>query len=123
MTARAQSRKHRGYATQRLLADRWIANGLFPNAVARGAGEPGEDVYRTPAVEVEVKAKDSVALHTALKQAKKRLKPGEIPIVVWRHNGQGESNMDEWTVTVSLYDWEQYERWRRQADRVPVQDG
>lgn len=113
-----QSRKHRGYDTQRLLAERWIDNGLFPDAVPRGAGEAGEDVYRTPAVEVEVKAKTSVSLATSLKQAIKRLKdPDEIPIVVWRHNGQGDKSMDDWTVTLRLADWERYERWRRQAEQ------
>lgn len=116
MTARSQSRKHRGYATQRLLAERWQKNGLFPDAVARGAGEAGEDIYRTPGVETEVKARDDVTLPKALKQAAARAEEhDDIPVIFWRHNGQGEESMDDWTATLRLVDWEKYERWRRAA--------
>lgn len=116
--SRSQSRKHRGYATQRMLARRWNENGLFPDAYPIGAGEAGEDIQRTPGVEVEVKARDGVPLNTVLKQTVARLtKAGsdDIPVVVWRHNGQGEAAMDEWTVTMRLVDFERYERWRREA--------
>jgi hypothetical protein len=100
---RATSRKHRGYATQRLLADRWRTNGLFPFAKAVGAGEQGNDLIDTPGVCVEIKARDQVSLPAALRQADNG---GGVPVVVWRHNGQGATGMDEWTVTMRLSDWE-----------------
>jgi hypothetical protein len=110
---RAQSRKHRGYETQRLIARRWKENGLAPYAVPVGAGDHGEDILNSPeGLVVEIKARDTVTLPVALKQAEKS-NPTEIPIVCWRHNGQGESSMDEWTVTMKLKDFEEmYLAWR-----------
>lgn len=110
---RSQSRKHRGYATQRELAERWRENGMAPYAKAVGAGESGEDILDPPrGLVVEVKARDTVSLIAAIKQALKSA-PSSIPIVVWRHNGQGPSNMDDWTVTLRLTDFESlYKAWR-----------
>lgn len=101
---RAQSRKHRGYKTQRLLAARWRAKGIAPYAKAAGAGEQGEDVLDVPKFSVEVKARDTVSLPAALRQAD--YKNGKVPVVVCRHNGQGEASINEWTVTMRLIDWE-----------------
>lgn len=110
---RAQSRKHRGYATQRLLANRWKANGMAPYAVPVGAGDHGEDILNSPeGLVVEIKARDTVTLPTALEQAAKS-NPIAIPLVAWRHNGQGEASMDDWTITVRLKDFEElYIAWR-----------
>lgn len=110
---RAQSRKHRGYATQRELAERWRENGMAPYAKAVGAGESGEDILDPPfGLVIEVKARDTVTLPAAIKQALKS-SPGSIAWVVWRHNGQGPSNMDDWTVTMRLADAERlYQAWR-----------
>lgn len=92
-------------ATQALLAARWVANELFPWATDAGAGRPGNDILNTPGLAVEVKARDDVSLVAALKQATSG-NPSALPIVVWRHNGQGESTMDDWTVTMRLRDFE-----------------
>jgi hypothetical protein len=103
---RAISRKHRGYETQRLIAKRWKANGLAPYAVPVGAGDHGEDILNSPeGLVVEIKARDTVTLPTALEQAQKS-NPTAIPLVVWRHNGQGEASLDDWTVTIKLKDFE-----------------
>lgn len=102
--SRAQSRKHRGYKTQRLIAERWRENGIAPHAKAIGAGEQGNDVIDVPGISVEIKARDSVSLPAALRQAKSG-GPG-LPIVIARHNGQGEAAMDDWTVTMSLIEFE-----------------
>ena len=111
---RAQSRKHRGYATQRLIAKRWIQNGIAPHAKAVGAGESGEDILESPdGLVVEIKARDTVTLPVALKQASKS-NSNAVPIVIWRHNGQGEASMDEWTVTLNLNHFEEmYLAWRK----------
>lgn len=110
---RAQSRKHRGYASQRLIALRWKQNGLAPYAVPVGAGDHGEDILNSPdGLVVEIKARDSVTLPNALEQAAKS-NPLAIPWVIWRHNGQGEASLDNWTVTMRLKDAEQlYLAWR-----------
>lgn len=110
---RAQSRKHRGYATQRLVALRWKANGMAPYAKAVGAGESGEDILDPPeGLVIEIKARDSVTLPAAIKQALSS-NPDKIPWVIWRHNGQGEASMDNWTVTMRLSDAEMfYQSWR-----------
>lgn len=110
-TSRAQSRKHRGYATQRALANRWRENGLAPYAKPPGAGENGADLLDgPPGIAVEIKARDTVSWPAALKQARANAQIGDIPIVVARHNGQGESTMDDWTVTMSLRDFEELYR-------------
>ncbi len=110
--ARAQSRKHRGYSTQRLIAKRWVANGMAPYATPVGAGDQGEDILNSPdGLVVEIKARDTVTLPTALAQAQKS-NADAIPIVVWRHNGQGEANIGKWTVTLFLEDFEDlYTAW------------
>lgn len=110
---RAQSRKHRGYETQRLIAKRWVANGMAPYAIPVGAGEQGEDIIHSPeGLVVEIKARDTVTLPSALAQAAKS-NPSELPLVIWRHNGQGETNIGKWTVTLFLEDFETlYQAWR-----------
>ena len=110
---RAQSRKHRGYATQRLIAKRWVANGMAPYATPVGAGDQGEDILNSPdGLVVEIKARDTVTLPTALAQALKS-NANAVPIVIWRHNGQGEANIGKWTVTLFLEDFEpMYQSWR-----------
>jgi hypothetical protein len=111
--ARAISRKHRGYETQRLIAKRWKANGLAPYAVPVGAGDHGEDILNSPeGLVVEIKARDTVTLPKALEQASKS-DPNAIPLVIWRHNGQGEASLNNWTVTITLKDFETlYLAWR-----------
>ena len=114
---RATSRKHRGYATQRLIAIRWRANDMAPYAVPVGAGDHGEDILNSPdGLVVEIKARDTVTLINALGQAL-RSNPRAIPWVIWRHNGQGEASMDDWTVTMRLVDAEKmYLAWRKDQD-------
>ena len=86
MTARAESRKHRGYKTQRntaLFLQRW-----FPHATSAGAGTQGSDVIHVP-FDVEVKARDSPSITEAYNQLKARNSkaPG---LIVFRMNGQGD---------------------------------
>lgn len=104
MTQRSQSRKHRGIRTQALLAQRWQANGIFPYATDAGPGRPGVDILNTPGVRCEVKARTKVSLEAELQ----KLKDGsdDLRILVWRHDGQGEKSMDEWTVTLPLAQFE-----------------
>ncbi len=104
----SQSRKRRGMKTQALIAERWRDNGMFPHATDAGAGRPGVDILNTLGVRVEVKARGEVSLASQL--AKLRDGSDDIRLVVWRHNGQGEASMDDWTVTLTLAEFE--EIWR-----------
>lgn len=88
--------------TQALLARRWKHAGLFPNATDAGAGRPGKDILNTPGLAVEIKARGRFTLPEALRQAESNASDSEVPIVVWRHNGQGEKSMDDWTVSMRL---------------------
>jgi hypothetical protein len=115
------SRKARGARTQRLIALRWKLGGMFPNATSTGAGESGSDIRNTPGLAVEIKGtKEGLSLQAALRQAKAgavaRGEPDAMPILIWRHNGQGEVNIASWTVTMSLADFE--ELWRHRTHRV-----
>lgn len=83
---RAQSRKHRGYKTQRNVAaylSRW-----FPYATSAGAGSQGSDVLNTP-FDIEIKARDRVSITEVLNQLESR-KTENIPIGVIRLNGMGD---------------------------------
>lgn len=97
-----QSRKHRGYATQRLVADR--LRHLFPHATARGAGEPGTDLLHTPGYAIEVKATSRGDLLAALRQAANNARDGELPVVVWRPNGYGPARVGDWVAVLTLDD-------------------
>ena len=85
-TTRAQSRKHRGYKTQRNTAvflQRW-----FVHASSAGAGSQGSDVLHVP-FDIEVKARDRVSLTETLNQLKTR--SSDLPgLIVLRMNGQGD---------------------------------
>jgi hypothetical protein len=105
-SGRAQSRKHRGYRTQHAIAERWRLTGFAPYAKAAGAGEQGSDVQDVPGLKVEIKARDTVSLPAAIRQASLAPGPG-VPIVITRHNGQGEAVIDQWTVAMRLVDFEQ----------------
>ena len=85
----SQSRKHRGYKTERLVAEFFSQNG-WPYALATGAGRSGSDVTGVPYFDIEVKARASFQPKAWIDQVGKRTTgKGEIPVVVSRLNGQG----------------------------------
>jgi hypothetical protein len=84
------SRKHRGYKTERLVAQYFSENG-WPYALATGAGRQGSDVTGVPYFDIEVKARSTFSPKAWIDQTEKRSTgSGETPIVVSRLNGQGE---------------------------------
>lgn len=97
----SQHRKHRGYATQRMVADYLKENG-FPYAESTGAGRQGSDVTGTPAIDWEVKARADFNPSAALKQLSARAKDGVTPIAVLRLNGQGEASVGDFAAIVPL---------------------
>lgn len=113
-----RSRVDRGRATEALLAARWRRMVLFPHSQNTGAGRAGRDLLNTPGLFVEVKARGEVSLPSQLRKAQRHsiaerraeeMRDGEAPdvaVIVWRHNGQGEASMADWTVTMRLEDFE-----------------
>lgn len=75
--------------TQKLVADYLSAHG-FPYAESTGAGRPGSDVTNTPGITWEVKARSDLAPLAWVRQAVANTRRGELPVVVFRSNGQGE---------------------------------
>ena len=82
----SQSRKHRGYRTERVIESylsRWWENA----SVGRGAGK---DIHNVP-FDCEIKARTEFQPLAWLKQVTKRASASnELPFVVCRMNGQGE---------------------------------
>jgi len=82
----SQSRKHRGFRTERVVAtylSQWWRNA----SVGRGSGK---DIFGVP-FDVEVKARSKLDFLAFIKQVEKRAAGHrELPFVVCRMNGQGE---------------------------------
>lgn len=96
----SQHRKHRGYKTQRLVAD-YLKN-WWQNAYSTGAGEAGSDIKGVP-FDVEVKATKSWSPKTWLDQSKARTaKTGELGFCVIRLTGQGESSVGDYAALLPL---------------------
>ena len=83
----SQHRKHRGYKTQRLVAD-YFKNEGWPHAHSVGAGAQGSDIVGLP-FDVEVKARSGFNPKAAIAQIKAR--GSGLGFAVLRLNGQGEN--------------------------------
>lgn len=97
----SQHRKHRGYATQRLLAQYFRDNG-WEYAESTGAGRAGSDITGVP-FDVEVKARTGFQPAALMKQLEER-KSNKLGFGVLRLNGQGEANIDNWVAILRLED-------------------
>lgn len=96
----SQHRKHRGYKTQRLVAD-YLKN-WWQNAYSTGAGEAGSDIKGVP-FDVEVKATKSWSPKTWLDQSRARTaKSGVLGICVIRLTGQGEGSVGDYAALLPL---------------------
>ena len=95
-----QSRKHRGYATERLVAS--YLQQWWPSAsVGRGQGK---DCLNVP-FDIEVKARNSLDIKGTLRQIKARTaKSGELGFACFRLNGQGEASVEEFVCMLTLGD-------------------
>jgi len=81
-----QSRKHRGFRTERVVIS-YLQTWWRSASVGRGAGK---DVHNVP-FDIEIKARSTFSPLAWIKQVEKRAAvPDELPIVVCRMNGQGE---------------------------------
>ncbi|UOW93299.1 holliday junction resolvase [Streptomyces phage Vorvolakos] len=92
----SQSRKHRGYRSQKVFAD--YVRPVFPHAEPTGAGRQGRDILSTPGVWFELKARAGFNPLEALKQMERESEGDDIQAAVLRMNGQGEANIGQWVV-------------------------
>ena len=97
----SQHRKHRGYASQRIVAEYLAANG-FPYAEPTGAGRPGTDVTGTPGIDWEVKARRGINLIGTMRQQSERIYEGTVPIAVIRPDGFGPASISMWPAVMPL---------------------
>jgi hypothetical protein len=100
----SQSRKHRGYRSQKVVANYLVEHG-FPFAESTGAGRPGTDVTGTVGIDWEVKARKDFSPGAVMKQLKERGETGILPVAVLRLNGQGEASIGEWVAMLRLEDF------------------
>jgi hypothetical protein len=98
----SQSRKHRGYRSQKVLANYLVDNG-FPFAESTGAGRSGTDVTGTVGIDWEVKARAGFNPSAAIQQLKDRAND-DLGVVVLRLNGQGEKSVSDWVCLLRLED-------------------
>jgi hypothetical protein len=99
----SQSRKHRGYKSQDILADKLVTEG-WPYAKSTGAGRTGTDVTGTIGIDWEVKARKDFNPSAAIKQLKERGDGEILPIAVLRLNGQGPASIGDWPAVLRLDD-------------------
>jgi hypothetical protein len=98
---RTQSRKHRGYATQRVVAD-WFAEHGWPYAESTGAGREGSDITGMPGIDIEVKASSRFSPLAWLKQMRDRGDDRTVSIGVWRADGTGPATVANWPVITDV---------------------
>lgn len=95
----SQHRKHRGYASQRIVANYLRDNG-FPYAEPVGAGRDGSDVTGVPGLDIEVKARRGFNPAAAMRQQAERAEPWLLPFAVLRLDGQGPGSIADWPVVI-----------------------
>ena len=83
----ANHRKHRGYRTQKVIAD--YLKQFWAYADTAGAGRQGEDILNIPTLSIEVKARADFQPLAWIKQAQSNA-DNKLPMVIMRCNGQGE---------------------------------
>lgn len=97
------TRKRRGAATQRIVADHLKQRG-WPYAEPVGAGATGKDITGTPGVAFEVKARAGFDPVAWVRQAVRNAKGDDLPAVILRPNGFGPANVGDWVVVMRLGD-------------------
>lgn len=96
----SQSRKYRGFATERIVAN-YLQQWWEFASVGRGKGK---DILNVPNLDIEVKARTGFQPKQVLAQIKARTsKSGEIGFAVLRLNGQGE-DAREYAAIIRLED-------------------
>lgn len=94
--ANNNSRRHRGYESQRIVAEYLRTHG-WPYAEPTGAGRSGSDIIGVLDIDVEVKARRGFEPAAAMKQQELRLGVA-LPFAVLRLDGQGPATIGSWPV-------------------------
>jgi hypothetical protein len=97
----SQSRKHRGYKSQDIVAE-YLAKHGFPYAMSTGAGRTGTDVTGVIGHDIEVKARRGFNVMAAMRQQAERAAEGVLSWAVLRQDGQGPASIAEWPVVITL---------------------
>jgi len=97
----SQSRKHRGYRSQKVVANYLAANG-FAYAESTGAGRQGSDITGTIGIDWEIKARTNFSPGETMRQLKDRADPLDLRLAVLRLNGQGEASIGDWVALLSF---------------------
>lgn len=98
-----QSRKHRGYATQRMVAEYLQANG-WEHALPVGAGRDGSDITGITGLDIEIKARTKLDLAGLMRQLHDRKRSTGMGVGVLRLNGQGEKSVEQFVAVLTLSD-------------------
>ena len=98
-----QSRKYRGYESQRIAAEYLRTHG-FPHAEPVGAGRTGSDVTGLIGIDLEVKARAGLDLPALMRQLKQRDSEGCLGVGLLRLNGQGPATIEEWPAVIRFAD-------------------
>jgi hypothetical protein len=97
----SQSRKHRGYATERAVAD-YLSKWWTGATVGRGNGK---DIVNIP-IDLEIKSRSQFSPLEFLRQSRKRTeKTGELSAVVCRMNGQGTTDVGGYLAFLTFSDF------------------
>ena len=99
----SQSRKHRGYATQRIVAD-YLREQGWEHALPVGAGRDGSDVTGIDGLDIEIKARTKLDLPALMRQLDERKKDTGLGVGVLRLNGQGEKSVEQFVAILTLSD-------------------
>ena len=99
----SQSRKHRGYATQRIVAD-YLREQGWQHALPVGAGRDGSDITGIEGLDIEIKARTNLDLPALMRQLEERRKDTGLGIGVLRLNGQGEKSVQQFVAVLTLAD-------------------
>jgi hypothetical protein len=97
----SQHRKHRGFASQRIVAERFREAG-WRYAEPTGAGRQGTDILGVLEVDVEVKARRGLDLTGALNQQAERVSEGILPVAIIRPDGYGPARIDDWPAAMKF---------------------
>lgn len=98
----SKARIIRGRESQRIVA-RFLNDAGFPFADSVWGSQPGRDIVGTPGIAIEVKARRDLDLTGWMKQATKNAKD-DLPVLVVRPDGYGESRIGEWSAVLRVAD-------------------
>ena len=99
----SQYRKHRGRATERIIAEYLVGQG-WQHALPVGAGRNGSDITGIEGLDIEVKARTGLDLPALMRQLSERKKSTGLGVGVLRLNGQGEKSVEQFVAVLTFAD-------------------